>query len=57
MMQDDGRALNQFGDICAILKQDVKLLKAALDADIDSIREIDGLLNSDPRLGSLGKEP
>lgn len=44
----------QFEDIRVVLKQDVGLLKAALDADIASVQEIDDLLGNDTRLSGLG---
>ncbi|MCJ1250460.1 hypothetical protein MMC30_007688 [Trapelia coarctata] len=53
-MQDDGRTSKEFEDIRVVLKQGVGLLKAALDADVASIQEIEGLLGSDTRLGGLG---
>jgi len=55
MMQDDGRASKQFEDIRVVLKQDFGLLKAALDADVASIQQIDCLLGSDTRISGLGK--
>lgn len=44
----------EFEDIRVVLKQDVELLKVALEADIASVQEIDGLLGSDARLSGLG---
>jgi len=53
-IQEDGRVSEQFEDIRVVLKQDVGLLKAALDADIASVQEIDDLLGNDTRLSGLG---
>lgn len=53
-IQEDGRVSEQFEDIRVVLKQDVELLKAALDADMASIQEIDDFLDSDARLSGLG---
>jgi tRNA nucleotidyltransferase (CCA-adding enzyme) len=53
-IQEDGRLSEEFEDIRVVLKQDVELLKVALEADITSVQEIDGLLGSDARLSGLG---